>query len=118
MPLPGWRTGVIHHPADDNGRVTDALLSRAVRAFVSGGHRPYPTLDEDALVAEVGEDAALDLLPRVRAIAAEVFELPVDWASIRREPYLQVEDAMEDRHPQLDRAAVQALSNYWAYQTR
>ena len=98
--------------------MTDALLSRAIRAFVSGGHRPYPTLDEDALIAEVGEDAALDLLPRVRAIAAEVFDVQVDWASIRREPSLQVEDAIEDRHPELDKAAVQALSNYWAYQTR
>lgn len=105
-------------PGEDNGQVSDDLLSRAVRAFVSGGHRPYPTVDEEALVAEVGEDAALDLLPTVRAIAAEVFDLPVDWASIRREPYLQVEDAMQRRHPELDEAAVRALGNYWAYQTR
>ncbi len=96
----------------------DDLLSRAVAAFVSGGHRAWPTQDEDALVAAVGEDAALDLLPTVRAIAAEVFDVAVDWASLRQEPYLQVQAAMAERHPELGEPALRALGNYWAYQTR
>lgn len=97
---------------------TDEGLSVGLIAYVSGGSRPWPTTDDEVLVDAVGEEVAIDLLPRLRAIVEEAFDVDVDWLSSRREPYDQVQDAMRRSHPELSEEAIQALGRYWSYQTK
>lgn len=97
---------------------SDARLSAGLIAYVSGGHRPYPTRDEVALIQAVGEDVAVDLLPLLIAIVMESEQLAVDWMSVSREPWQEVEDEMRRRHGELTDEAIAALGRYWSYQMK
>jgi hypothetical protein len=92
----------------------DERLSRALVAFVSG--ETHPTIDEVAVIAAVGEVEAIGLLPRLRAIVDEVFEVPIEWSTHSYEPYVRVQDVMRRAHPELAEDAIQALGRYFHYE--
>ena len=93
----------------------DELLSRAMVAFLDGSRKPYPSEDEEALCKAVGADAALDLLPKLRAILTEVFDTSIEWIGYTYEPFVRVQDEVRRNHPELTEQAVVAVGRYWSW---
>jgi hypothetical protein len=92
--------------------VVDRELSRAVVDYLRGKGLAWPSESPEAVVRELGTEAADRLMPRLRQLAHEAVYWPVDWqnhiddlGSAAR----LVEDEISAAHPELDQAAVSAL---------
>jgi hypothetical protein len=89
-------------------------ISRAVVVWTGYGTTSWPQRDDDRLVAAVGSDAALDLLPIVRRLEDEFYESDArhtarDLAEMGNLAAAQ----FRDRHSELSDAAVAAFA--WCY---
>jgi hypothetical protein len=96
--------------------VHDETLSRAVTAFVWGDPpRSWPSSDPAAVTRLYGDGAA-GLLQRIDALVGEVNQIPPDDDLIVYSD--RIEQALERAHPELDKAAREALANRYTYAWR
>lgn len=92
--------------------MTDDRLSDAVVAYFSKGRSPFPKEDPGAVLA-MGVDGSA-LLDQVRAVRAEAWATPVDWATTDLAGAWDVVVAHVARaRPDLSPAALDALA--WAF---
>ena len=96
----------------------DAELSDAVVVYIWGHRskplRPWPSAHPEAVEEQF--DHAADLVPRVKALLAELHEdrhlwFHVDLATMAD----RVKRALRQRHPELTDEAVEALATRFAY---
>jgi len=93
----------------------DRVLSSAVLVYFSVGRVPWPHRDPEAVEAEFG-NAALDLIPKIRAIEHEVYEKDPDWATTTYDDAVQgVGRLLRERHPELNDEAIKAFMTAFAY---
>jgi hypothetical protein len=78
------------------------------------GRAPAPSGDDARVVAEFGEDAALDLLPRIRALEDDFYESDARHVvADLKEMGDRAADEFRVRHPEIPDGAVEALA--WCY---
>ena len=92
----------------------DESLSRAVVVWTGKGVSAWPSRSEERLVEAFGEDAALDLVPRVKALKDSFFMSEAKWTA----PDLvtmgnQAAAEFREIHPEISEEAVQDLA--WCY---
>jgi hypothetical protein len=99
--------------------VYDTRLSLAVVSYVWGtGGRPWPSRDDEAVIAQFGREAA-NLLARVKAVFDLVDTLPLDWSSEDLPAATKrVESQVRLSHPELDDAAIRAVGAQFSYSWR
>jgi hypothetical protein len=86
----------------DNGRMSDAVLSRAVVIYVWGlNRRPWPSRDTEAVRQAFGEQA-LDLVPRIQAIFDMVDAAPANWSRGLNAATKRIETIVREVYPDLD----------------
>jgi hypothetical protein len=96
----------------------DQALSIAVLTYFSVGRKPWPHRDPEAVEADFG-DAALDLVPRIKAIEDEVYAQEPDWATISYDEAVRAVGSMvRERQRELVDPAVQAFMTAFAYDWR
>ncbi|MBO0822769.1 MAG: hypothetical protein J2P27_02790 [Actinobacteria bacterium] len=101
--------------------VVDRELSRAVVVYLRGRGLAWPSASPEAVVKELGAEAAERLMPRLRQLANEAVYWPVDWQN-----YIDdlgsatrvVEAEISAAHPELDQHAVSALGWQFSYCNR
>ncbi|WP_433794911.1 hypothetical protein [Actinoplanes sp. CA-252034] len=94
----------------------DDRLSRAVTVFVWGDPpRSWPSSDPAAVTRLFGDGAA-GLLQHIDALVAELNQIPPDDDLIVYGD--RIEQALERGHPELDKAAREALANRYTFAWR
>jgi hypothetical protein len=89
----------------------DELLSRGMVAFVGSPGRLDPTPDEERVVRATG-DAGYDLIPRIKAILAELDRAdPPLWNAGSAEMDQGVRAWLATHHPELSGEAIDAVTN-------
>jgi hypothetical protein len=99
--------------------VVDEWLSRAVIAYV-GEPGQLDALTPEQRVVDVVGDAAVDLVPRVQAILAELdtVDPPLYNVATLAEMSDRVDGFLRERHPELTTDAIQAVQNRYTYDWR
>lgn len=93
--------------------MVDEILSAALSAFVGNIRGRDAELSEDAVVTAVGQVEAQRLMPHLREIVYEAFQVPVDMTTHSYEPSERVQASIAYKHPELSGEAVRALDLYW-----
>lgn len=98
----------------DSVAVDAVLVSEAVVVWTGKGEYSWPHRDDDRVLATYGEERALDLLPRIKALYDEFYE---STARLTAPNLAATGDAaaapFREQHPELSEAAVEALA--WCY---
>ena len=104
----------------DDGVMIDAPLSVAVAVFVGQAGRLDEVSPEQRVVERVGYDAALDLLPRVRAVVDGLYgaDPPLSYDANPPELGRRASEWLHRNHPELSPDAVRAVANKFAYDWR
>lgn len=89
-------------------------LSEAIVVWSGWGRTAAPARDEARVVAELGADVALDLLPQIRALEDNFYESDARWVLAGlQEMGDRAADEFRVRHPEISDEAVEALA--WCY---
>lgn len=102
----------------DRLKGVDQTLSSAVLVYLSVGRKPWPSRDAEGVETAFG-DAALDLVPRIKAIEEEVYAKDPEWAAVSFDEAVSgVEAMLRETHPELTDQALMALVNAFAFDWR
>jgi hypothetical protein len=94
--------------------MTDYDLNEAIIVFIGYDLLKAPVPDRVRLAYQLGQDKADAILPRVRAIIAEMDEVPVNWSTMDLNAATDhVIATIRERHPELSDRALLALD--WLY---
>jgi hypothetical protein len=96
--------------------MVDQELSRAVVAYVRGSGLAWPHRSPEAVAGVMGAEVAERLMPRLKQLADEAFDWPVDWRGRDLDKATRaVETEFALAHPELDQEAVLALGWDFSY---
>jgi hypothetical protein len=100
--------------------VEDRPLSEAMMAYVGEPGKLDPLPPEERVASRVGKDAAVDLLPRLRAILDAMYgaDPPLHHVATERELGRRAEEWLRTNHPELSPGAVRAVANRFAFDWR
>ena len=101
-------------------RVYDVTLSRALIAFVGQPGRIDEHSPEARVAAKIGDDAAFDVLPRVRRILDTMYGADPPLYDVPTEAELgqRASEWLLMNHPEVSPEAIRATSNRFAYDWR
>jgi hypothetical protein len=98
-------------------KVRDNILSRAMETYYGDGQKAGQFPND--VLANWGDEMGETLIAQIRSISAEMFAMPVNWATETNiQAANRLRDVMVQTHPELTREAIERLANYYAFSSR